>query len=184
MESLPLNERPQLIALNKTDLPDGQAMAEMVRGELEGRGWRVFEVSAVARQGLRELGFAMAELVEAARAQRETEHALVQVTVRPKPVDEKGFSISREEKNAAPLWRVRGAKPERWIHQTDFNNDEAVGYLADRLAAIGIEDELFKQGPPQVTQSSSAPTTTGWSSTGSPPWQPVPSTSPVRAAPT
>ncbi|WP_146341771.1 GTPase ObgE [Nesterenkonia sp. NBAIMH1] len=146
VESLLLNERPQLIALNKTDLPDGQAMAEMVRGELEGRGWRVFEVSAVARQGLRELGFAMAELVEAARAQRETEHAPVQVTVRPKPVDEKGFSISREEKNAAPLWRVRGAKPERWIHQTDFNNDEAVGYLADRLAAIGIEDELFKQG--------------------------------------
>ncbi len=146
VESLPLNERPQLIALNKTDLPDGEAMAEMVRGELESRGWKVFEVSAVARKGLRELSFAMAELVEAARAQREVEQAPVQVTVRPKPVDEKGFTVAREEKNAAPLWRVRGAKPERWIHQTDFSNDEAVGYLADRLAAIGIEDELFRQG--------------------------------------
>ena len=37
-------------------------------------------------------------------------------------------------------------KPERWIQQTDFNNDEAVGYLADRLARLGVEDELFKAG--------------------------------------
>jgi Obg family GTPase CgtA-like protein len=29
---------------------------------------------------------------------------------------------------------VRGEKPERWVRQTDFDNDEAVGYLADRLA--------------------------------------------------
>ena len=54
--------------------------------------------------------------------------------------------MSPEEKNGEPLWRVRGVKPERWIQQTDFNNDEAVGYLADRLAKIGIESELFSQG--------------------------------------
>ena len=28
-------------------------------------------------------------------------------------------------------WRVRGEKPERWIRQTDFGNEEAVGFLAD-----------------------------------------------------
>ena len=44
------------------------------------------------------------------------------------------------------LWRVRGAKPERWIRQTDFNNDEAVGYLADRLNRIGIEAKLLELG--------------------------------------
>ena len=43
-------------------------------------------------------------------------------------------------------WRVRGAKPERWVRQTDFSNDEAVGYLADRLARLGVEDALVKAG--------------------------------------
>jgi GTP-binding protein len=41
---------------------------------------------------------------------------------------------------------VRGERPERWIRQTDFSNDEAVGYLADRLARLGVEDELARLG--------------------------------------
>ena len=30
--------------------------------------------------------------------------------------------------------------------QTDFSNDEAVGYLADRLARLGVEEALAKAG--------------------------------------
>ena len=41
---------------------------------------------------------------------------------------------------------MRGAKPERWVRQTDFGNDEAVGYLADRLARLGVEDKLLEAG--------------------------------------
>ena len=41
---------------------------------------------------------------------------------------------------------VRGEKPERWIRQTAFDNDEAVGYLADRLAKIGVEKALAEAG--------------------------------------
>lgn len=45
------------------------------------------------------------------------------------------------------MWfQVRGTKPERWVRQTDFTNDEAVGYLADRLARLGVEDALFGAG--------------------------------------
>lgn len=144
--SVPLNERPRLVALNKTDVPDGSEMAEMVREQLESRGHRVFEVSALNRRGLRALGFAMAGLVEDARRSRPVEPAPAPVTVRPRAVDAKPFTITREEKSGEPLFRVRGAKPERWILQTDFSNDEAVGYLADRLVRIGIEDELFVRG--------------------------------------
>ena len=39
-----------------------------------------------------------------------------------------------------------GDKPERWVQQTDFANDEAVGYLADRLQKLGVEDGLVKAG--------------------------------------
>jgi len=41
---------------------------------------------------------------------------------------------------------VHGTRPERWINQTDFDNDEAVGYLGDRLARLGVEDELLRLG--------------------------------------
>jgi GTP-binding protein len=41
---------------------------------------------------------------------------------------------------------VRGTRPERWVRQTQFDNDEAVGYLADRLARLGVEDELVRLG--------------------------------------
>jgi GTP-binding protein len=30
--------------------------------------------------------------------------------------------------------------------QTDFSNDEAVGYLADRLARLGVEEALAEAG--------------------------------------
>jgi GTPase len=41
---------------------------------------------------------------------------------------------------------VHGHRPERWIAQTNFDNDEAVGYLGDRLARLGVEDELMRLG--------------------------------------
>ncbi len=53
-----------------------------------------------------------------------------------------GFRIDRVEGR----WWVRGDKPQRWVQQTDFGNDEAVGYLADRLARLGVERRLLELG--------------------------------------
>ena len=52
----------------------------------------------------------------------------------------------RKDPNEAGAYVVSGSKPERWIRQTDFANDEAVGFLADRLARLGVEDALIKAG--------------------------------------
>jgi GTP-binding protein len=41
---------------------------------------------------------------------------------------------------------VRGTKPERWVRQTDFSNDEAVGFLGDRLNRLGVETRLLELG--------------------------------------
>ncbi|MHA7142473.1 MULTISPECIES: GTPase ObgE [unclassified Arthrobacter] len=144
---VPLNQRPKLIALNKVDVPDGKDMASFVRPELEARGYRVFEVSASSHEGLRQLGFAMGEIVSAARAElKATPPKIVPPVLRPRAVNSRGFIIRNEEKNLLPLFRILGEKPERWVKQTDFNNDEAVGYLADRLAKLGVEEQLFKSG--------------------------------------
>lgn len=142
----PLLERPQLIALNKVDVPDAKDLADMVRPFLEERGYRVFEISAVSHEGLRQLSFALAELVESARQKAKSEEVAPVIMLRPRAVDETGFHIRVEGGSSGNIYRILGAKPERWVEQTDFNNDEAVGYLADRLAKLGVEEELFAQG--------------------------------------
>ena len=116
-------------------------LAEMVQPELEARGWPVFTVSAVSHEGLRTLCFALAEIVAAYRAALPEPEA-TRIVLRPKAVDEAGFTVTVEEGR----FRVRGTKPERWVRQTDFSNDEAVGYLADRLARIGVEEKLIEEG--------------------------------------
>ncbi|MEU2545603.1 GTPase ObgE [Streptomyces roseolus] len=138
-----LDDRPRIVVLNKIDIPDGQDLADMIRPDLEERGYRVFEVSAVARTGLKELSFALAEIVAQARAAKPVEEA-TRIVIRPKAVDDAGFTVTYDE--AEDVYRVRGEKPERWVRQTDFNNDEAVGYLADRLNRLGVEEELMKAG--------------------------------------
>jgi GTP-binding protein len=141
----PLLERPQLIALNKVDVPDGRELAEFVKPTLEERGYRVFEISAVSREGLRELSFALAELVEADRAVKAAMPVQQRIVIRPRAVNEVDFVVKLEG-GTEPIYRVIGSKPERWVQQTDFENEEAVGFLADRLAKLGVEDALFKAG--------------------------------------
>ncbi|MEV8588565.1 GTPase ObgE [Streptomyces sp. NPDC051180] len=138
-----LEDRPRIVVLNKIDIPDGQDLADMIRPELEERGYQVYEVSAVARTGLKELSFALAGIVGEARAAKPVEEA-TRIVIRPKAVDDAGFTVTYDE--AEDVYRVRGEKPERWVRQTDFNNDEAVGYLADRLNRLGVEDRLMKAG--------------------------------------
>jgi GTP-binding protein len=136
-----LAARPRLIALNKADVPDAVEIAEMVRPTLEERGERVFVVSAATHQGLRELTYAMADLVAQRRAEAPRAEPS-RVVLRPPARGDKGFEVTRE----GDEFRVRGEKPERWVRQTDFTNDEAVGYLADRLARLGVEDALVAAG--------------------------------------
>jgi len=146
--AVPLTARPRVVALNKTDVPDGRELADLVRPELERRGYEVLEVSAVSRAGVRELSFAMARLVQVARDAAAS--VIVTPTIlRPTAVDDAGFNVTREPDPDEPgeeLFRILGTKPERWVRQTDFSNDEAVGYLGDRLARLGVEEQLFRSG--------------------------------------
>ena len=135
--------RPRLIALNKIDVPAAREMAELVKPEFEARGCQVFEISAATGEGLRPLGFAMAALVAADRAARPAEQPAERVRVRVQAADEPGFDVVRI---GEATFLITGDKPRRWVQQTDFGNDEAVGYLADRLARLGVEEALAEAG--------------------------------------
>ena len=136
-----LSDRPRIVALNKIDVPDGDELATMVTADLQARGLEVYAVSAATHRGLRELTFAMADLVARARAEAPDLEA-ARIVLRPTAVDDSGFSVVKE----GDRYVVHGVKPSRWVRQTDFSNDEAVGYLADRLARLGVEEALRKAG--------------------------------------
>ncbi|HEY7274168.1 MAG TPA: GTPase ObgE [Actinoplanes sp.] len=137
-----LGDRPRLVVLNKIDIPDGRALAEMVRPDLEARGYQVFEVSAVTREGLKEFTYALADLVAAHRLAAPPAEP-TRIVLRPRAVDDAGFTVGQD---ADGVYVVAGRQVERWIRQTNFDNDEAVGYLADRLERLGVEAELAKKG--------------------------------------
>jgi len=139
-----LADRPRLVVLNKVDVPEARELAELVRPELAARGLDVYLVSAASHEGLREVSFAMARIVQRARDAAAAERAgePARVVLRPKAVDAVEFTVTHEPAG----YRVRGDKPLRWVRQTDFSNDEAVGYLADRLARLGVEDALVAAG--------------------------------------
>lgn len=162
--AIPIPERPRIVILNKADVPEAKELAEFVRPEFEAMGMRVFIVSTASHEGLKELNFALAEMVARMReevARREAEEEEARVVIKPlgreaggrrrRSGDEGGtgvdFEIEREEDADGSFWfTVTGRKPERWVQQTNFDNDEAVGYLADRLAKLGVEDALRHKG--------------------------------------
>ncbi|MEU1956639.1 GTPase ObgE [Nocardia rhamnosiphila] len=139
-----LADRPRVVILNKVDVPEAEDLADLVTPELQERGWPVFRISAVAHSGLRQLTFALAELVQSYRDAHPAA-APKRPVIRPVPVDDSGFTV-RADPDEPGGFIVRGTRPERWVRQTQFDNDEAVGYLADRLARLGVEDELVRRG--------------------------------------
>jgi GTPase len=135
-------EKPRIVVLNKIDVPAARELADLVQPELEARGLTVHQVSAASTEGLRELSYTMAAVIAAARAAAPPAEP-TRIVLRPAPVAGPDFQIVAIGENS---FRVIGDKPRRWILQTDFSNDEAVGYLADRLAKLGIEQALAEMG--------------------------------------
>ena len=159
--AIPIPERPRIIILNKVDMPEAKELAEFVKPEFEKLDLPVYIVSTASHEGLKELNFALANLVTQMRADIATrEETVEEERVVINPLSEPGqrrrngrnagvqeFEIEREEDRNGNYWfTVTGTKPERWVVQTNFDNDEAVGYLADRLAKLGVEDALRKNG--------------------------------------
>ncbi|SEO59237.1 GTPase ObgE [Trujillonella endophytica] len=143
-EELDLVGRLRIAVLNKIDVPEARELVDLVRATLEERGLQVFAISAVTGEGLAELGYALAAAVEQHRAALPAPEP-VRITLTPRAVDDTGFTVTGGPEDEAGFV-VHGVKPQRWVRQTDFTNDEAVGFLADRLNRLGVEDALEKAG--------------------------------------
>lgn len=145
-----LKDRPRIIILNKADVPEARELAEFVEEDLKEKfGWPIFIISTVAHQGLEPLKYKLMEMVQAHRAEQQRlnkDKVKVKTIIRPKAVDGKRDFVVEADPQVEDGFIIRGEKPERWIRQTDFENDEAIGFLGDRLAKLGVEEALFKAG--------------------------------------
>ena len=145
-----LRARPRLVVLNKMDVPEAKELAEFLRADIEEKfGWPVYMTSTATREGLDELKWAMWDIVKRTRKQRRTLPIDEPQVIRPKALSRRGEDGGVEvvrDPMYPEGWLVTGEKVERWVRQTDFENDEAVGYLSDRLNKAGVEDMLRKAG--------------------------------------
>ncbi len=141
-----LAARPQIVVLNKMDLPQAQEMWPTVRAKAEAAGYPVFAISAAAHQGTDELMQYTARRLEEIRRE-EAEQAAAQSAadmagpvLRPQPDD--AFTITKEQ----GAYVVRGKRVERMVNMTDPENEEGMERLQRTLAKMGVTQALEKAG--------------------------------------
>ncbi|GAB4532602.1 MAG: GTPase ObgE [Anaerolineales bacterium] len=133
-----LGQKPQVVALNKIDLPDVQARWPELRAALERRGYEVMSISAATGEGVRPLLFRAWQQLQALPPEEEP---LAMPVYRPES-DPRAFEILPEEDG----WRVRGEAIERAAAMTYWEFPQAVQRFQRILEILGVDAALRKAG--------------------------------------
>ncbi|MBN1812408.1 MAG: GTPase ObgE [Anaerolineae bacterium] len=134
-----LVEKPQLVALNKLDEPQVRERWPEIETALKAQGHQPMAISALAREGTRELLYRAAQML----AELPEEPVVRELPVFRLQEDEDAFTIERE---AQDEWRVRGIRIERIATMTVWNLDEAVRRFQRTLERMGITKALEEAG--------------------------------------
>ncbi len=138
-----LADKPQVVALNKLDLPEAEERAPELTEAFRARGLPVFGISAAARRGVDPLVRQLFALLTAIR-QEEAEQAAraaAQPVLRPRPV-ERRFAVRRE--NGALV--VEGRGPVLIVETMDTGDPEARAVIMRRLTRLGVAAALRRAG--------------------------------------
>lgn len=133
-----LAAKPQVVALNKMDLPQAQQSWPTVQAAMRKQGLPVFAISAATGQGTRELLYATLKVVEETPVEPVS---MVEARVF-RPDEEDIFEIVKE----GDRFRVQGRRVERVAAMTDWDNDEAVARFQRIMKAMGILEALQEAG--------------------------------------
>lgn len=143
--NLRLTERPQIIVANKMDMPDAEENLKKFKEQLK-EDYLIFPISAITRQGLRELLFAVADMLEETPEfplQHEEEELGVNRVLYKHEADPDAFTITRDPDGS---FVVSGDKIERLFKMTDFSRDESVRRFSRQLRGLGVDDALRARG--------------------------------------
>src|SRR5205809_4441300 len=141
-----LAQRPQIVVLNKMDLPEAQERWPALKAQVEKAGYPVFAISAASHQGTEELMQYTAQRLNEIRRE-EAEREAVQVNtempgtvLRPQPED--AFTVSKD----GDTYHVRGKRVERVVSMTDLENEEGMDRLQVTLRKMGVTKALEDAG--------------------------------------
>ncbi|MBM7701377.1 GTPase ObgE [Metabacillus iocasae] len=142
--NLRLTERPQVVVANKMDMPDAEEHLEAFKEKLP-EDVQVFPISAVTRQGLRDLLFTVANLVETTPEFpiHEEEDLSTHRVLYKHEKEVASFQITRESDGS---FVVSGEKVEKLFKMTDFSRDESVRRFSRQLRTMGIDEALRERG--------------------------------------
>ncbi len=135
-----LRRKPQVVALNKIDLPEVQSRLPEMAKQMRAKDIDVIAVSALARTNVREL------LLKAVRLLDETAIPEPQASTLPvyRPrEDAREFQVSRLGPHS---WRLTGASIERAAAMTFWEHDGSVRRFQKIMETLGVEDALRKAG--------------------------------------
>jgi GTP-binding protein len=134
-----LAAKPQIVVLNKMDLPDARAWWPLVKEAMTERGLEAHAISAVTGEGVLAL---MRRTFELLQALPPAEPAPLQPAVFRPAETEDAFVIEREGDG----WRVRGVRVERIAAMTPFVLPEAAARFQRQLRAMGVDRALEEAG--------------------------------------
>jgi GTP-binding protein len=134
-----LAAKPQIVVLNKMDLPDAQAWWPLVQEAMQAREVEAHAISAVSGEGVQPL---MRRAYALLRALPATE-SLADAPAVFRPAEQEGaFAVEREPDG----WRVMGVRVERIAAMTPFHLPETVARFQRQLRAMGVEAALQEAG--------------------------------------
>ncbi|GLY10105.1 GTPase ObgE [Pseudobacillus badius] len=143
--NLRLTERPQIIVANKMDLPDSEENLAEFKEKI-GEDIPIFPISAITREGLKELLYAVADKVdetpEFPLSDLEEEKGIHSVMYKheDQPAE---FIITRDPSGT---FVVSGEKVEKLFKMTDFSREDSVRRFARQLRSMGVDDALRERG--------------------------------------
>lgn len=134
--------KPQLVAINKVDLPETQTNLPRLTAALSGEGYQVFPISAATGEGVPLLLHRTMELLQE-----------LPLPVEEAPQKRRVYTLEEEDeerweavRRSAHHYDVTGPKIERLTRMTDFANEEAAARFQRVLEASGISRALEEQG--------------------------------------
>lgn len=143
--NLRLTERPQIVVANKMDMPEAEENLQQFK-EKVGDDIKIIPISAFTRQGIRDLLFEVADLLEETPEfplyEVEEEPSVHRVVYKFEKEDD-GFTITRDSDGAFVL---SGKRIEKLFKMTDFTRDETVRRFARQLRGMGVDDALREKG--------------------------------------
>ena len=136
-----LANRPQIVCANKVDIMEDPENLERLRAHVEAKGYTLFEISAAAHQGTRQVVSKVAEMLS----------TLPPVTVyepeyvpRPATIDTSApLDIQRADDGT---WLIEGPWLERLMGNVNFSDYESRMWFDKQLRDAGLFQQLEEMG--------------------------------------